>query len=55
MVKVVMAVPDVLVWLPGLVTDRLSTFQVRAMVPDAPPAPVVPPEAPLLLEVTPGP
>ena len=43
MVRGEMPVPETLDWLPGLVTDRLSTFQVSETVP-APPAPwLVPP------------
>ena len=41
MVRLVMAEPEALVWVPGLVTDRASTFQVRVIEP-AVPAVVVP-------------
>src|ERR1022692_3704592 len=33
MVRLVIAEPDTLDWVPGLVTDRLSTFQVRLIDP----------------------
>ena len=46
-VRVLMAVPDTLDWLPGLVTERLSTFQVRVMVPPVPVEPVPPPPEPV--------
>ena len=39
-----MAVPDTFDWVPGLVTDRLSTFQVSVTEP-AVPADAVPPPA----------
>lgn len=43
MVRLEMAVPDVLLWVPGLVTDRLSTFQVRETAPAPPELPLLPP------------
>ena len=49
MVRVVMAEPDTLDWVPGLVTERLSTFQVRLTEPAPPVAPVVAPPPPLPL------
>jgi len=49
MVNPEMAVPDVFDWLPGLVTDRLSTFQVRVIEPLAPAAALPPPPPPLPL------
>ena len=45
MVRLVMAEPEVLVWVPGLVTDRASTFQVRVIEPAVPPPASVPPPA----------
>ena len=33
MVRVLMALPDTLAWLPGLVMLRASTFQVRLIDP----------------------
>ncbi len=47
MVRALTAVPDTLDWDPGLVTDRLSTFQVREIDP-APPVALVPPPPPPL-------
>jgi hypothetical protein len=47
MVRVLMALPDTLDCVPGLVTDRLSTFQVREIEPPAPAASFPPPDAPL--------
>jgi len=41
-----MAEPDTFDWVPGLVTDRLSTFQVRLMVPAVPVVEVPPPAEP---------
>ena len=46
MVRALMALPDTLDWVPGLVTDRLSTFQVRVTPPLAPAASFPPPAAP---------
>lgn len=45
MVRALMALPDTLVCVPGLVTDRLSTFQVRVIDP-LPPAVWLPPPLP---------
>jgi hypothetical protein len=47
MVRVLMALPDTFDWVPGLVTDRLSTFQVTEIDPPPPPPPEPPAEPPL--------
>ena len=47
MVRVLMALPDTLAWLPGLVMLRASTFQVRVIEPP-PPVLLVPAPAPPL-------
>jgi hypothetical protein len=44
--RAVMALPETLEWVPGLVTGRLSTFQVRLMAPAVPAAEVPPPGEP---------
>ena len=49
MVRLEMAEPETLDWVPGLVTDRLSTFQVRETDPLPPVLPVVAPPPPLPL------
>ena len=41
-----MAEPEPLVWVPGLVTDRTSTFQVSVMLPMVPALPLPLPPAP---------
>ncbi len=46
-VRFEMAEPDTLDWVPGLVTDRLSTFQVRLMYPTVPFVEAVPPIDPV--------
>jgi hypothetical protein len=47
MVSGLMAVPETFAWEPGLVTDRLSTFQTSDTVPAEPTVPVVPPPEPV--------
>ena len=42
-----MAEPDTWVWVPGLVTERLSTFQVSVIDPAVPVAEVPPPAEPV--------
>ena len=46
MVRPEMADPDTFDWVPGLVTDRTSTFHVSVMEPAVPAAPVPPPAEP---------
>ena len=48
MVRLEMAVPDVFVWVPGLVTERASTFQVRVIDPAVPAVSLPPPAAPVV-------
>jgi hypothetical protein len=47
MVRLVIAEPDTLDWVPGLVTERLSTFQVRVTDPELPVVLLPPPAAPV--------
>ena len=47
MVRLLIAEPDTLDCVPGLVTDRLSTFQVREIEPPEPVASFPPPDAPV--------
>jgi len=49
MVRFEMAEPETLDWVPGLATERLSTFQVRVIDPAVPAADVPPPAPPLAL------
>ena len=48
MVSVLMAEPETFDCVPGLVTDRLSTFQVRVTEPEVPLASLPPPDAPVV-------
>jgi hypothetical protein len=49
MVRELMPLPETFDWVPGLVTDRLSTFQVRETDPALPELPLLPPAPPLEL------
>jgi hypothetical protein len=49
MVRELMPLPEAFDWVPGLVTDRASTFQMRLMEPVPPVPPVPAPVPPLLL------
>ena len=46
MVRELMALPETLDWVPGLVTDEMSTFQVSVTEPAAAATPLLPPAAP---------
>jgi hypothetical protein len=48
MVRELMALPETFDWVPGLVTDRLSTFQVSVTEPAVPVASLPPPAAPVV-------
>ena len=47
MVRLLMAVPEVFDCVPGLVTERASTFQVKVIEPAVPAASLPPPAAPV--------